>query len=263
MDKVIVERPRRDPFPTRRGRAPKNPENLPFRAGIKKTDWGKFVASKVLNENLPPLRRFLEGQVGRPWDKVFSELNANLKPGNTVQEHVLTHVDDFIARRVALVPASPRFPCGLAQIRQRWGGRHAIRPGDLYVGPQDGIVKVARRRYFDRQTAPEVTVRRINSSETAVKVDGVWYAVEVRPVRVEIRQTSMPDPLAPDRMLARKLALFTNLAPPSETLEDVLLGRVSAANAQALRERYSADVYGVAKRQLSGRELRNLALVND
>ena len=27
---------------------------------------------KVLNENLAPLRRYLEAQVGRPWDKIYS-----------------------------------------------------------------------------------------------------------------------------------------------------------------------------------------------
>lgn len=39
--------------------------------------------SKVLNENLTPLRRYLERQVGRPWNKVYSEIAVGLKVTST------------------------------------------------------------------------------------------------------------------------------------------------------------------------------------
>jgi hypothetical protein len=33
---------------------------------------------KQMNESLGPLRRYLERQVGRPWNKVYAENNADM-----------------------------------------------------------------------------------------------------------------------------------------------------------------------------------------
>ena len=49
---------------------------------------------KLLNENLAPLRRYLERQVGRPWDKVYSEIAEGLRVASTVQRHVRDHLRD-------------------------------------------------------------------------------------------------------------------------------------------------------------------------
>jgi hypothetical protein len=54
---------------------------------------------KMLNENLAPLRRFLERQIGRPWDKVYSEIAERLRVDSTVQQHVREHLRDFVATR--------------------------------------------------------------------------------------------------------------------------------------------------------------------
>ena len=48
--------------------------------------------TKWLNEHLGPLRRYLDSQVGRPWDKVFSEICAHIDRSSAVQDHVRDHV---------------------------------------------------------------------------------------------------------------------------------------------------------------------------
>ena len=53
--------------------------------------------TKSLNENLAPLRRYLERQVNRPWNKVWSEISENLSAASTVQQHVRDHIGDFVA----------------------------------------------------------------------------------------------------------------------------------------------------------------------
>src|SRR5258708_27864728 len=88
MHKVIVERPR-----MLRG-APRNRKTA-LRLNISGSalaaadgddyDSGPRRASsarhdKHLNENLAPLRRYLESQVGRPWDKVYSEIRGGISP---------------------------------------------------------------------------------------------------------------------------------------------------------------------------------------
>ncbi len=79
---VIVENDDGEPLRALRG------GREPMR-GPAKTKW--------LNENLAPLKRFLGKQVGRPWDKVYSEIAENLKPTSTVQQHVRDHIEDFVA----------------------------------------------------------------------------------------------------------------------------------------------------------------------
>ena len=54
-----------------------------------------------LNENLAPLRRYLHAQIGRPWNKVFSEICAGIDRRNTVQQHIHQHIP--IARSGLLV----------------------------------------------------------------------------------------------------------------------------------------------------------------
>jgi hypothetical protein len=95
MSRVIVERPRLGGGWTKRGRTVPFSE-LPKCEGMRRphTRSGMW---KALNENLNPLRRYLERQVGRPWDKVYSEIARNLRPDSTVQQHVRDHVPDFVA----------------------------------------------------------------------------------------------------------------------------------------------------------------------
>jgi len=71
-------------------------DDLPSHEGMRAPhvrDWG----GKVLNENLAPLRRYLERQVGRKWDKVYAEISAQLRPTSAVQQHVRDHLHDFVA----------------------------------------------------------------------------------------------------------------------------------------------------------------------
>src|SRR6202047_4117718 len=95
MPKVIVERPRRGGGRARKGRA-RPFEELPGKEGMRR----RYVLSgdrKELNENLAPLRRYLERQVGRPWNKVYSEIARQFHADSTVQQHVRGHLRDFVA----------------------------------------------------------------------------------------------------------------------------------------------------------------------
>lgn len=142
MAKVIVERPRVGDWPPRKGRAVPL-EDLPEREGMRCRfrGWGR---RKELNENLKPLKRYLEKQVGRPWDKVYAEICRWLKPTSTVQQHVRHHLADFVAgvprqTRQCFNPSPPDLFKGY------WYQ-------SLYIDVQDGILKRTR-------TLPEVKAR--------------------------------------------------------------------------------------------------------
>jgi hypothetical protein len=84
MAKIIVERPRRGAGRLR-NRCKAFSEDLPRFLGVRR-DAIRRGGEKHLNENLQPLWRYLERQVGRPWNKVYSEIcgccqsNANSSP---------------------------------------------------------------------------------------------------------------------------------------------------------------------------------------
>lgn len=104
MLKVTVERPRRVPaWGTTRGRPPRDTEEAPNHEGMRRPH-RDFYKQKELNENLAPLRRYLFKQVGRPWNKVYSEFRGQLRADSTVQEHVLRHLGDFVSIRAVRGP---------------------------------------------------------------------------------------------------------------------------------------------------------------
>ena len=127
MAKVIVERPRRLEGFSRKGRV-LPPDDLPSHEGMRLRhvrNWG----GKVLNENLAPLRRYLERQVVRPWNKVYAEISAHLRPTSAVQQHVRDHLHHF----VAVAPRRIHFP-----MRQRAGTDIWAQP--FYVDRRTGLL---------------------------------------------------------------------------------------------------------------------------
>ena len=133
MPRVIVNRPRIVDRLPRKGRDEAR-EHLPTQIGMRRSvqERGGF---KRLNENLAPLRRFLEKQVGRPWNKIYSEIATVLRVDSTVQQHVRDHISDF----VAIYPRSEHrtfytLEGKKIRLETHW---HQI----LYVDPRDGILK--------------------------------------------------------------------------------------------------------------------------
>src|SRR5580704_14540837 len=95
MARVIVERPRIKAFNNRRGRGVAW-DDMPCHEGMRRAR-ALRGDRKQLNENLAPLRRYLERQVGRPWNKVYSEIAQHLRADSAVQQHVRDHLRDFVA----------------------------------------------------------------------------------------------------------------------------------------------------------------------
>lgn len=55
------------------------------------------------SDNLNPLWRFLDKNVGRPWAKVYSEICAACDRKSVVQAHVLEHVKDKVVMNPVFV----------------------------------------------------------------------------------------------------------------------------------------------------------------
>lgn len=94
MNKIICERPRihggaSKPF---KGKLPRlGEEDLPTHISMKAAKYRKGD-TKDLNENLQPLYRFVGSNVGRSWNKVYSEIRKNFNVGSTINQHIFDHL---------------------------------------------------------------------------------------------------------------------------------------------------------------------------
>lgn len=194
MCKVIVERPRllrgnwlgggRDVGFRQFMASDERPAKLGIRAGHHRRKW--------LNENLAPLRRFLVGQAGRPWNKVYAELLGGIDRRNAVQQHIVEHIDGYVLREVRVTPR--RNGRGVVFEYQRGWGDQAWRPvsqsySPLFIDPRTGILRLthameasakARRERRRALIEEDARHRRVIDAHTELRcAEGIWYEVKL------------------------------------------------------------------------------------
>jgi hypothetical protein len=239
MAKVIVERPRFGSRARGKGKGYRRrlqrlrPDELPRREGIKVCSGG----TKMLNEHLGPLRRFLQSRLGRPWDKVFAEICANLSRNSAVQDHVRDHVEDYVETKVVLIDGVPCYGHGRLYGRPLTEGYYRRLP--LYVCPVTGMLKRVKPRPVRprKNKSKAVPYIWLSDDRQCRWVEGAWHLVDLKPL-----------PLLPH--LSRQ--------------HDVVLGRpVASLTAGEACKTYGAAVYAVAKRPLGKKEMRQLPIPLD
>ena len=198
---------------------------------------------KWLNENLAPLKRYLEQQVDRPWDKVYSEIRATIDARNTVQQHILQHIDGFVAIDTDWVEAPDS---GKVVVRRRWSGTHILLEDAnvaLFVHPRTGIL-LRNRRFVSRdrrareqcemkRAQERVDVRDIDAHRQLRRIDAIWY---------EVTLGLLPAPRVQG----------------NEIVQDACWDTVRKEWVQ--RQRGATGTYAVSKRQLGAKELKKYAL---
>ena len=177
MHKVIVERPRmlRSKWKNRKTALRLSPsQRAQAITDAEDYDSGHTRASsarheKHLNENLAPLKRYLRAQVGRPWDKVYSEICRTIDTRSAIGLHVLQHVEDFIAVDTYIENGQ------VLERNRRW----FMRARGLYVHPVTGIVRLAKRRHAQPKRS-EFTLMAVTEMFEYEKIDGLWFQMEYR-----------------------------------------------------------------------------------
>jgi len=178
MHKVIVERPRmlRSAWKNKKtARRLSTDECAQVVREAEDYDGGPVRASsarheKHLNENLAPLRRYLASQVGRPWNKVYSEICKTIDTRAAIGLHVLQHLEGFIALDVYKEN-------DVLYERGRWG--HAIEVRGLYVDPATGLIRLVKRRK-PRAKHFEPTLIAVSETFEYHKIDDLWFAMQYR-----------------------------------------------------------------------------------
>ncbi len=270
MSRVIVERPRLGGGRHRKGRAVPL-EELPSHEGMGRP-YTLSGDCKSLNENLSPLRRYLERQVGRPWNKVYSEISRHLRADNTVQQHVRDHLRDFVA-------VKPRRRSGA--LYRTADGKDRLWYQPLYVDPRDGLLKrtdrlpEAKALRRARRRAPEPTSRIALAADRELRcIAGIWYEVtlaplpepEYRAVR-EIRKAPLKGYSPGSPVVELEMAVRRLVTP---AVRDAVSGAAVPAGPEIDDERGRAEYrrsypdrrYAVAKRAVSRAELKRHRLRN-
>jgi hypothetical protein len=234
MFEVIIERPRhasRARFPRKLRRRDAvatrhDPERLGFVAGIGLTD-------KSLNENLAPLRRYLERQVNRSWDKVWSEICAKLRPSSTVQQHVRDHISDFVAIKTFMKDGL----VWAAGDHRFYGRPHPLKQSraKLFVDPRSRLL----RRNKDYQARWQFKAK---VQERAQRMRGVSPTLQIHRFGKHGCWEVVLTPTKLDRYQIKRSGL------------DVIVQ--SGFSELTPHDLYGRDgVYAIAKRQLSKREI--------
>jgi hypothetical protein len=135
MHKIVVERERSGGRPGNR----KWHKRLRYVEGAEYEDEVKFVSSsrrrqygyeaKCFTDVLRPLKGFLGRNVGRPWNKVYSELRQGLDARKVTGMHIFDHLDSMVEKH-----------CVIGDDRRIYSYPYGLEVRGFYVHPQNGLL---------------------------------------------------------------------------------------------------------------------------
>lgn len=179
MAKVVTERPRRghgNPSKKWGRRLRKNEydaeDHGPRRAPITRRHQYGWNA-KEFSDLLGPLRRYLRKQVGRPWDKVWSEITRHLDSRSLSGQHIFDHIQWEVEQHVWLSSDGSLY-------HNRWSGLVPV--SGLYVHPTTGLLCYTRESWRGYRGGPFM------KAQAALRAFGidVSSAAAIRRYRVDL-----------------------------------------------------------------------------
>lgn len=99
MKHVLIDRPRVGGHGAKESKLFKDLEDAPSHESMTK----RYTDRKDFSDHIHPLYKFLNKNVGRPWDKVYSEIREFVGPNSTMDMHLLQHVRGFVEMDVEMV----------------------------------------------------------------------------------------------------------------------------------------------------------------
>lgn len=176
MFHVIIDRPRtggdggksKPPKGSKRKAAKVGFENLPNKESTargRKYGWD----CKQLNEHLSPLRRYLRTNVGRPWNKVFSEICENISQNSATQSHVRDHLKHYVETNAKIEDGKVVDSTGKPFFFS-----------EFFVHPKTGLLcynKEFNRPYGKPKTKIKPYIPGKNPNHHYRPINGIWYEV--------------------------------------------------------------------------------------
>jgi len=203
----------------------------------------RHTRRKWFSDLLGPLKRWLQSQVGQPWNDVYSEACAVIKPDSPIRAHVKTHLLEFVERytfmrdgKVCILETGYRSRGEIPVTELRYGRSR------FFVHPESGLLCVIPKRPRSRRIDSSVeqraqTSRWVNHALILRRLNGSWFACSLMPFPQKFAKGDSPWRF--------------------DSAEKKLICRSSAYDI------YGKTVYCIAKRQLSRRELKRYQVHND
>lgn len=134
--------------------------------------------SKELGENLAPLYRFLDKQVGRHWDAVYSEIREKVSANSATQIHILEHAETHVSgyQETLIIKEDG------SVYNETYG--FELRNDELYIHPQTKILckyktdkKIQNKFWLNPNKIEQKDLLKIEDYIYFAKMDGIWYEI--------------------------------------------------------------------------------------
>lgn len=191
---------------------------------------------KSFNENLNPLKNFLRDNVGRPWDKVYSEITSKFDKRKVINNHILEHLFQYVELNVHIVDGKPHT---VARWRSSdseyvpitWNSHHYP---TYYVDPRDGILKKPKvgmtrkqrtaQQAADTLKAQQKVYRRIDDDNHLILKDGIWWVYTAKAKPPKVMQYSTP--YFRDYAQTKAWQELYNAQPTEEAKQKMMVGKL-------------------------------------
>jgi hypothetical protein len=255
MAKVLTERPRTRSWEERRKtgrriRIQELDDELDVPTEVSREPSGRrrvYHDYKSFTDHIMPLKRYLEAQVGRPWNDVWSEMCQTLDRRSMSGNHVFEHIRWEVETKTVMVGD---------EVHEYIDGSGTTRPVErLFVHPVTGILSYKKPKPYRPRRTRDQNKRRLSAGRYLIRVEGIWYEAlydrrEEEPISSLLVKAGFGQPRPYHVIEERERRSWDELR---------VIG-----NRTHYFHRTEKTVYWVrrSKRQLSGRELRKHGLEN-
>jgi hypothetical protein len=138
----------------------------------KSMSWNRLWVRKEFTDVLSPVKRWLDKQVGRPWNKAYSDLCQVLDKRKLTHKHVFEHVFQYVERDV--------FRGKDGQWRSVYTFMHSPLVSGLYVNPNTGLL--CRQTPVEKVEQKPIDKVKLDENRKYEKKSGIWYICTYRHV---------------------------------------------------------------------------------
>ena len=159
---VLIDRPRSGGSKTyrniRRGEKPKDADALPENQGMRRP-YDPGYQRKEFSDHIGPLKRWLRKQVGRPWNKIWSEICQVVDSRDVIGKHLLDHAKQEVDFKEE-------------HNRTRY---HPLYKAPLFVDKKGFLRANKTKKYAKRG---EIPVKMEKKGVIYKRIDKDWYSVK-------------------------------------------------------------------------------------
>lgn len=254
MHQVVFGNRRVGNTPLKPGRSPRDPDMQASREGMRRPYVVNFgIRCKETRFNYAPVHRYLDSQLGKDWDTVYSDICRIFDARKPANRHVLEHLRGRVQIRDLEVVD------GAVMEMSRYAGWYPV--SGWFVHPvsrtlQKSAASGYRKQLREREAADKAKalaqVIAVSKTHSLMQQEGTWFMVEYAPVTAPHRfmtQRYMLDPVT------HKWAEMLIEAIDRETIcIDMLTG--DEFTPEFMKNNPERTYYAKAKHQASHRDMR-------